>query len=690
MKRPFAVIGFTSFAAALFSAFIGRSDVALYACVCCFAFGVFSLLIKGIRQTVTVPVCLFTAAAVCLLFFAFNGERMHTQSLTGNNVAVTATVSEAPYIKTDTGRHYCVLGIETVGGEEAKGKLRLSFSPSKDGIEAENLEIGNKVSFTGTVYIPGENDKSISRYFTGENIHLGAYGASEFSFEEPSFRGVNFYFHKVRSFVTDTLRYGFGDRIAGLLVGILTGDKSCLDDGLYEAFRETGVAHLMAVSGLHLSVWVFALGSIISDNRRWYVLKYVLLIFAVLFIMLLAGMSESVKRAGFMSLVFLMGKLSKRRSDSLNSLGFAVFVMILYNPACVLSISLQLSFLSTLAILTLGKLYIERSAEFLGGKKINTPVKKLLRYCSDVFFISISVLVFTFPVLIYSFGGISTVSAWVNILLSPVITPLLLLAGLYVAVSSLPFVALPVAVVVQLASEFMIFVTRFFTGVKNAFLVFDLENLPLYLSAAVLILLLSLAFFKKSNAKGRMALVLSAVVASVGLIAFYECRAEEGVKIHLADYEGKIAVAVESDGKAFLVEKADDYEQGLFISSLEEKGIDTLAFIDDNKVKSILDGKTVSDGYFIRHFEGISICFDGKGKIIEAEGKYIYLFSSETLQKPYSYDIIIEKCDGGAVISIADKSFLMPEGGRMTLILKENGNLILRGENSWRNLMKSS
>ncbi len=671
----------------LFSAFIGRSDVTLYACKVCAASGMLSLIDKNLRRTVTVPVCLFTAVFVCLLFLNFNESKAHTQSLTGENVEVTATVSEAPYIKKDTDRHYCVLDLETVRGENAKGKLRLSFSVSKDEIAAESLEIGNKVSFRGMVYIPGEDEKSISRYFTSENILLGAYGATDFSSVAPTFRGVNYYFHRIRSFVSERLRYGFGDRIAGLLVGILTGDKSVLDDGLYEAFRETGIAHLMAVSGLHLSVWVYSLGSLIPERERGTKLKYLLLIFAVLFIMLLAGMSESVKRAGFMSLVFLFGKLSKRRSDSINSLGFAVFVMILFNPACVLSVSLQLSLLSTLGILTLGQLYIKRSAEFLGGKNINTPLKRLARYCSDVFFISISVLVFTLPVLIYNFGGISTVSAWVNMLISPVVTPLLLLSGAYVVLSGVSLIAFPVAVVVKLIAEYVIFIASGFSKIKNAFLVFEFENLPLFLAAAVLILFLTLAFLNK-RIKNKTALVLLSVVVSVGLVAFYEYNNYEGMKIHLADYDGQLAVAVERDGKAFLTEDTESYERGLFISSLEDRCINALAFVNGGKIEGLADGKELSKEAFDELFEGMSLEVKGKEKIIEAQGKYIYIFSSETLQKTDSCDIIISKRDGGAVISIGGKEFTLEKDESLTLILKDNP--VLRGEGSWRNLMKSS
>lgn len=688
MKRPFAAVGFTGFAAMLLSALIGRSDAVMYA-FCAFAvLGLASLLNRNLRQTATVPVCLLTVAAVCLLFCVNNAERLHTQDLAGDNAEVIATVAEAPYMKKDNGRYYCILRLERVKGEKARGRLRLSFSPTRDDIDPDRLEIGNRVSFTGKVYIPGGSEESISRYFTGENILLGAYGVTAFKSEEPDFRGVNYYFQKIRSFVSESLRYGFGDRIAGLLAGILTGDRSVLDDRLYEAFRATGIAHIMAVSGLHLSVWVYSLGSFIPERSKTARLKYLLLIFAVLFIMLLAGMSESVKRAGFMSLVYLSGKLSRRRSDSLNSLGFAVFVMILFNPMCVLSISLQLSFLSTLGILTLGKLYIKRSAEILGGKNINTPFKRLLRVCGDVFFISISVLVFTFPVLIYSFGGISTVSAWVNMLISPVVTPLLMLSGAYVLLSGVGFLAFPVSIIIKLISEYVIAVASGFMRVKNAFLVFDEENLPLFIAAAVLITFLSLAFFKRSNARARAALVLSAITISAALVGFYESNAYKGVKIHLADYDGQLAVAVEREGKALLTEKLDSYEQGLFISGLEEKGAEAVAFVDGSEVYSLSDGKALCKSEYDADFKDLVIELSGGGKIIEAEGKYIYLFSAESLQKADNCDIIINKCDGGAVIRVGGKSFTLEKGGSCTLILSDN--MILRGEGSWRNLMKSS
>ena len=86
-------------------------------------------------------------------------------------------------------------------------------------------------------------------------------------------------------------------------------------------------------------------------------------------------------------------------------------------------------------------------------------------------------------------------SAWVNILISFAVTPLLMLSGAYVLLSGVSFIALPVGIIVKLVSEYVIFTASEFSELRNAFLVFNAENLPLYIEAAVLILLLSLAFF---------------------------------------------------------------------------------------------------------------------------------------------------------------------------------------------------
>ena len=519
MKRPFAVIGFTAFST-LFSLFLfDRDSVAYCVMTACVLLAAAAMTRKNLRQAMTVPVCLITAVCACLLFVSFNSERQNMYSLDGTTAEIEGTIIQSPFRKDTDLKHICEIRLENINGEKAKGKLRLYFSPTRDAIDCSSLSAGSKLRFKAQVSASGKNDKSIKRYFTSKGIFLSAYNIEKISISPYEKMTVSYYAEKLRFIANEKLFKSFEDKIAGLLAGILTGEKGHLDAELYNKLCVTGSAHLMAVSGLHLSVWVLSLSSLLPEKKRTNTMRIFSLIFAVIFIMLLAGMSESVKRAGLMSIVFLSSKLSSRQSDSINSLGFAVLLIILINPASVMSVSLQLSFLSTLGILTLGRLYLERSAEIFRKSRLRKPWRKLLKGAVDSYSISISVLVFTFPVLIDTFGGISSVTALVNILIAPVIAPLLLLTGLYAVLPSmLHFVTLPVAFAIKLLSEYIIFITDRFSDFNNAFIEFFAENLGLYFASAGIIVCFSLLFPKKSSEKRKTAAAVCAIISALIII----------------------------------------------------------------------------------------------------------------------------------------------------------------------------
>lgn len=689
MKRPFAVIGFTGFAALLLLFLFNSSQLALCTLLISAALGVISLFHKNIRQAMTVPVVLFTVTSACLLFAFTLEDTSAAQSLAGDNVRVEAVVAQSSYMKSSNDRHYCVLELETVDGKAARGKLRLSFSPSKDGIDPDELDIGSHIAFTGKVYVPGQEDEAVSRYFSGESIVLGAYSPRDVSIAAEAAKGIVYWFAAIRHFVSSRLRYGFSDRIAGILSGMLTGDKSCLDADIYNSFCKTGIAHLMAVSGFHLSLWGFSFGALIPESDKNAKIKYILLALAVLFIMLIAGMSESVKRAGFMALVYISGKLSRHRSDNINSLGFAVTVMLLFNPSSVQSLSLQLSFLSTLGILTLGTRLMKLSEELFGGK-INSPLKRLVRSSADIFFISISVLVFTFPVAIYAFNGISTVSTWVNILVAPVAAPLLFLSGFYVIFSNAGFVAYPVAVCIRVLAEYIIFIAQAFSKIKNAFIVFESDNLLLYLAGAAIVGYICLAAFKKNCRNFSLAALSFSLTA---LLIFTSNALEyDKARLHFYLYDDCTAAAVEGEKQAVLLNTLPEYEKGLFASYLEDKGVKLYGELVEKEkliLKSTYDGKVISSGKRLEIADGIVLSRKSEGQRLKLYGKYIHIFYSDALQCKCNCDIMIKILDNGIIIGAEGKRLSIDDNKSFILTLSEN-KMILRGKNPWLNLMKNS
>lgn len=135
-----------------------------------------------------------------------------------------------------------------------------------------------------------------------------------------------------------------------LLAALVTGRTEGLSPELRYDYSRAGISHLLAVSGLHLSVFVALIDALLAAcflSRRQ---RGIAEIAAVLFLMGLTGFSHSVVRAGVMLIVCRAALLCGRDSDTLNSLGFAVVLMLLCNPYAAFSTGLQLSYLATMGI----------------------------------------------------------------------------------------------------------------------------------------------------------------------------------------------------------------------------------------------------------------------------------------------------------------------------------------------------
>lgn len=200
------------------------------------------------------------------------------------------------------------------------------------------------------------------------------------------------------------------------LLAELTGDRSHISQENNAAMSETGLAHLFAVSGLHCAFLVTLLGLLIPPTRRR--LFAVIAGCALLFYMVMVGMTPSVVRACVMQIALLAAPLFKRDSDSLTSLGGALLLLLLLNPYAAGGISLQLSFAATLGLVLLsGRIHNFLSGLYHGKRR---RMKHLVSMISANVSASLSVLVFTVPLTAYYFNIFTIVSPLSNLLAVPV------------------------------------------------------------------------------------------------------------------------------------------------------------------------------------------------------------------------------------------------------------------------------
>ncbi len=215
---------------------------------------------------------------------------------------------------------------------------------------------------------------------------------------------------------------------SSLLAGILLGEDGNIPDPVQEAFRETGTAHLIAISGSNIAILI---GLFIMLFRRWLPRPWaVLLASAAIFLYtLLVGAQASVVRAAVMGGMGLVGaELLGRRQAGVNSLALTAALMALFDPLVLWDLGFQLSFAATLGMILLGGPLQLKFTAWLARRLPSERAQQIARPVGEYFLLTLAAQLATLPVILGSFGNISLSTVLANPLVLPV-QPLVMILG---------------------------------------------------------------------------------------------------------------------------------------------------------------------------------------------------------------------------------------------------------------------
>ncbi|PIX57350.1 MAG: hypothetical protein CO060_01950 [Candidatus Yonathbacteria bacterium CG_4_9_14_0_2_um_filter_43_16] len=236
---------------------------------------------------------------------------------------------------------------------------------------------------------------------------------------------------------------------AALANGITLGAKQSLGEDLIQKFRETGIAHIVVLSGYNIAV----VASIISRLVMFmpFSIRLIMSALGIILFAVMVGGGATVVRATLMALVVIMARMLGREGDALRVLVLAGGIMIFANPMIFLhDVSFQLSFSATLAIVIFVPI-IEKYFSFISN-----------RIFREIVVTTFATQIFVLPLILYHMGSVSLIGFISNIFILPVVPIAMMLVALVAIFSWVPLVGSLLSFVAYALLSYIITLVEFF------------------------------------------------------------------------------------------------------------------------------------------------------------------------------------------------------------------------------------
>ncbi len=290
---------------------------------------------------------------------------------------------------------------------------------------------GEEIVVQGQLKIPSSSPSfSYKNYLAQQNIHAIMYYPKLINHQPSSRYLLQQWLWKIRKAAEKVLFRVYPHEEAALLDGILLGNDRNMADSTMDAFRNTGTAHLIAISGFNIAILsnLIALGLSKLFGRRFSGLWLTVAIIALYSI--LVGGQPPVVRAAIMGSISLTGSYIGRKSFSWNSLVFTAAVMAFFNPFLPASISFQLSFAACLGLMLLAEPMTAAFRRFLEIRLPALSHSNIVPQLADYVILTLAAQISTIPILANAFHRFPLIGLFANLAVLPLQPLVMSLGGL--------------------------------------------------------------------------------------------------------------------------------------------------------------------------------------------------------------------------------------------------------------------
>ena len=427
------------------------------------------------------------SAAVSLVYF--NVIVSSQTAYIGHESEMTAVIDDVTYVSQYAS--YADVRITGIDGEKTNIKAKLEYGGC---LYAERDDI---IAFSGSIGdFSDDGDFAEKRYNNSKGYYVSVSFDTGYETVGRSGWRLSSFFAGINDFCGERLFSCLDENALALSSAVFLGDKSGLEGQVKRDFRAAGVSHVLAVSGLHLSILIGGIYFILRKTGVHRKICVIITIILCLFYMGFTGAPPSILRSGIMFIIMGISVLANRNNDPVTSLFTAGAIILFFSPNTVFDAGFLLSFFATLGIVIISPWV---NSLIFSVRRKNVFIR-ILAYIAGSFAVTSFAVMFTLPFSALFFGRISVLSPVTTLIVSPLISLLLFLCPLTIAVSFGGPIAAVFGTAVNLLCRATVGVVSFFAGSGTGTLALNYPFVGYLVAALCLAVIVMLFIPLKNNA----------------------------------------------------------------------------------------------------------------------------------------------------------------------------------------------
>lgn len=431
--------------------------------------------------------------------------------------------------------------------------------------EAYNVSKGDTFKIDKCKLVIPESDYlyNSKEYYKSEQVFMEIVNAEQVSYTKNNHNILTNMLHEYKEQVKSDFIIRTGKENGGLIAGMVFGDKENISDSTKISVYRSGIGHIMAVSGLHVSAVAAVLMFILKKIKVNKYLSFLLMNVMIIMMIIMADSPVSAIRAAIMLNFIYSSCLLRRQNDTFNSLFCAVLIICIFNPYVIYSSGFLLSVSGTFGIGVFAP-YMTKNL------KADTILKGIFKLFIQMICVSLSIL----PLSILYFDEVSLISPITNVFIIPLCMIVLFIGILYTFTGGL----ISLLSVAGIISELIIYITKKLSGLEMSYISCG-GNKLFYISVTCTMFVI-VTYFLFKNRKLISIAIASSIVVFILSSAVLTYIQRDKFRIAVLGRENNALTVINYRGKAEAIDLSGHYKSSEYLNKyLMENGINELSYL---------------------------------------------------------------------------------------------------------------